>query len=313
MRWRGVVAGLLVLVLLGAFAWHLMRERPSVPPAPGSEYETEVAEWILDREAGLRSEAGYLTLVALSWLGDDEVTIGSAPDADIRLAEDAAPALVGTLLRQGDRVLFRSAEASGAVVNGRPVAEALLRSDAEEEGPDRVQAGRVTFYPVSRGERLGIRAKDPQAPTLLAFEGVERYPVERRYRVAARYEPYDEPRTVQVPSAIGTPQKHTAPGELVFQLEEGGTQRLIAFSEHGGAEGFFLIFRDETSGSETYGPGRFLETAPPDDEGWVIVDFNRAYNPPCYFTPFATCPYPPRENVLSVPVRAGEKAMDEEG
>ena len=102
MSWRSLGSGLLVLGMLGAFAWHMMREQPTPPPPAGPGYEAEMAAWILDRDEGLRSESGYLTLVALSWLGDDEVTIGSAPGADIRLAEDAAPARVGTLLRQGD-------------------------------------------------------------------------------------------------------------------------------------------------------------------------------------------------------------------
>jgi uncharacterized protein (DUF1684 family) len=156
-----------------------------------------------------------------------------------------------------------------------------------------------------RGGRHAIRLRDPNAAARRNFHGIDTYPIDLAYRVTARFEPYAPPKKVPIANVIGTVDTMLSPGALVFQL--GSRElRLDPLLEEPDATSLFLIFKDETSGSETYGAGRFLYTDLPVD-GRVVVDFNRAYNPPCVFTEFATCPLPPPQNDLEAAVRAGEK------
>jgi uncharacterized protein (DUF1684 family) len=156
---------------------------------------------------------------------------------------------------------------------------------------------------IKRGDRLGVRVKDKQSPALAGFHGLDNYPVEPSWRVEARFEPYSPPKEVPIPNVLGQVTPSPSPGAVVFDWQ-GKTYRLDALGSV--EEGLSLIFADQTNGKETYGAGRFLETGPPKD-GKVVVDFNRAYNPPCAFTAFATCPLPPAQNRLALRVEAGEK------
>jgi uncharacterized protein (DUF1684 family) len=189
-------------------------------------------------------------------------------------------------------------------MNGKPAVEAVLKTDVEG-APDVLTAGRVKFYVIQRGDRFGIRIKDPESPTRKAFHGVPRYPVDSSWRVEADFIPYATPQKREVPTVLGTAEAMTAPGLLKFKV--GGREvTLEPMLEDGDHPELFLIFRDATSGHGTYPAGRFLYAEMPKD-GKVIVDFNRAVNPPCAFTLFATCPLPPKQNHLAFPVSAGEK------
>ena len=189
-----------------------------------------------------------------------------------------------------------------ATIDGAPARRATLVTDAAGE-PTRVGLGSVSFYLIERDGRIGVRVKDLAHPHLADFRGVDRYPVDLRWRVEARFEPYDPPKAVPVPTVLGTISEQPSPGAVVFRVAA-RDHRIDALPGNDGE--LFLVFGDETNGKETYGGGRFLDALPPDG-GRVVLDFNKAYNPPCAFTPFATCPLPPRQNKLALAVRAGEK------
>ena len=150
-----------------------------------------------------------------------------------------------------------------------------------------------------------MRVKDKESPTLRAFHGIENFPADPKWRVEARFEPYDPPRPVRVPNILGTVDTESCPGALVFEID-GKSYRLDPVVERGETD-LFVIFGDRTNGHGTYGAGRFLYAAAPVG-GRTVLDFNKAYNPPCVFTPYATCPLPPAENKLPIPIEAGEKA-----
>jgi uncharacterized protein (DUF1684 family) len=274
------------------------------PPAVDPAYQEEIEAWRARRESRLRSEDGWLTLVGLHWLEPGENRLGSAPDNPVALPPGTAPEQAGSLLVTDGKVTVRAAEGVDLRVDGEPVTDREIRSDADG-GPDVLQLGRLSFYLIRRGERLGVRVKDPESEVRLGFTGMEHFPVDASYRLEADFVPYDEPEKREVPTAIGIPQSMLAPGYVSFTLG-GEDLRLEPLVNRPEDESYFFIFSDATSGKETYGGGRFMYTERA-AAGKVILDFNKAYNPPCVFTPYATCPLPPPGNTLPVRIEAGEK------
>ena len=273
-------------------------------PAPEA-HRAEIEAWRAKRMANLKREDGWLTLVGLFWLQEGENRLGSDPQSNrIVFPKDSTPAMLGSLDLSKRVVTLRAAPDAGLTSAGQPVTTLILRSDAD--GPPTIlQHGRISFFLIKRGERLGIRVKDSANPVLLGFHGLDNYPIDRRWRFDARWEPYQPAKTIPVPNILGSVDQEKSPGAVVFDVG-GRPNRLDAVQEPGN-EQLFLIFGDETNGVETYGGGRFLYASPPDKDGRVVVDFNKAYNPPCVFTPYATCPLPPRQNRLALRVEAGEK------
>jgi len=269
---------------------------------PAAELAAEVETWREERLAGLTADDGWLTLVGLHWLPEDETTIGSAEGSGVRLPA-STPARVGTLAGGDGTVRLDLAPGVEATAGGEPFAGGELASDAGGE-PTVVELGTVSFYAIERGEKVGLRVKDTASEAREDFAGIPSYPVDPRWRVAARFAPYDPPRDVEIPDVTGNVQKGHSPGAVLFEAG-GETRRLEALD--GGPGELFLIFADETSGEETYGAGRYLYVPAADETGRLVVDFNRAYNPPCAFTAYATCPLPPKANRLPFPVEAGEK------
>jgi uncharacterized protein (DUF1684 family) len=267
-------------------------------------YRTSVDAWHADRVARLGAEDGWLSLIGRDWLNPGENTLGSAPGSTVLLPEWAAPAKAGVFTLEGTTVRFRPSPDSGLLLNGKPATEIVLKSDAEGQ-PDVLQAGRVKLYVIRRGNRLGIRIKDPETPVRKAFLGVPRYPVDPAWRVEADFLPYGTPQIRAIPTVLGTSESMTAPGLLRFKLD-GREVTLEPMFEDPKHPEFFLIFKDATSTKGTYPAGRFLYADLPKN-GKVVLDFNRAINPPCAFTIFATCPLPPKQNQLDIDIRAGEK------
>lgn len=264
----------------------------------------EIETWREERHESLRRPDGWLSLVGLDWLEPGENGVGSGEENRVRLPESSPPR-VGTLRLDEGVVSFEAATDAGATIAGEPATTAVLRTDADGE-PTEVHVGSAHFFIIVRQDRFGVRIKDSQAAPLLAFEGMESFPVDLGWRIPARFVPYDPPRAIQVPNILGTVADQESPGALEMTID-GETHRIDTLP--GGDDGsFFLVFGDTTNGHETYGGGRFLYTDPPADDGTVTVDFNRSYNPPCVFTPFATCPLPPSQNQLTLAVRAGEKS-----
>jgi uncharacterized protein (DUF1684 family) len=284
-------------------SWYLPLFLPAVLAAQ-TPYVASVDAWHAERVARLAAEDGWLSLIGRDWLSPGENTLGSAPGSTVLLPEGAAPARAGLFLVEGTTVRFRPLPGSGILLNGRPATEAVLTSDADGH-PDLLQAGRVRFYLIRRGERLGIRLKDPEAPARKAFRGVPRYPVDPAWRVEADFIPYATPQTRAIATVIGTTEPMTTPGLLRFRVA-GREVTLEPMVEDPGHPELFLIFKDGTSTQGTYPAGRFLYAEMPRN-GKVVLDFNRAVNPPCAFSNFATCPLPPPQNRLEVPITAGEK------
>jgi len=273
-------------------------------PAPEA-HRAEIEAWRAKRMASLRREDGWLTLVGLFWLQEGENRFGSDPQANrVVFPKDTTPAAMGSLDLSKGVVTLRAAPDAGLTSAGQPATTLVLHSDAEGR-PTVVKHGRISFFLIKRGERLGIRVKDSANPVLLGFHGIDSYSIDGRWRFDARWEPYQPAKTVPVPNILGSVDQEKSPGAVVFDV--GGRPFRLDAVQEAGSEDLFLIFGDETNGVETYGGGRFLYASPPDKDGRVVVDFNKAYNPPCVFTPYATCPLPPRQNRLALRVEAGEK------
>lgn len=281
---------------------------PVAPATPADPWRQELEEWRRERTASLRDEDGWLTLVGLFWLKEGENRFGTAADNEVVLPRPAAgtvPERAGSFRVEGGKVTLAAAPSAGITRGGAPVTSLALVPDTAGE-PTTLELGSLRFHVVERGGRLGVRVRDRKSPALAAFHGVDSFPSDPSWRVEARFERYDPPKPVPVPNVLGQVEEQPSPGAVVFE-RDGKTHSLDALP--GGEDGsLFLIFADATNGDETYGAGRFLAAGPPRD-GRVVVDFNRAYNPPCAFTAFATCPLPPRQNRLALRVEAGEKAF----
>ena len=267
-------------------------------------YRQEIAQWRAARLARLTSEDGWLTLVGLFWLQEEENPFGSDPANPIALPAGKAPAVAGSLILEKGQVRLAPAPGAGLTVNGQPAAAMTLKSDADAQTPDILRIGTVSFFVIRRGDRLGVRVRDSESPTRKNFRGLEDYPADVRWRVEARFEPYTPNKAIDVPTELGTTEKDISPGAFVFSIR-GRSYRLDPVFEEGSKD-LFLIFGDETNGKDTYGAGRFVY-APVPVNGKSVIDFNKAYNPPCAFTPYATCPLPPPQNRLPIRIEAGEK------
>ena len=273
-------------------------------PPPQDAYRTAVDAWHADRVARLGAADGWLSLIGLDWLNPGENTLGSAPGSTVLLPAEVAPAKAGLFVLVGGSVHFKPLPESGLLLNGKPATETILRADVDGQ-PDILQAGRVRLHLIRRGTRFALRLKDPKTPALKAFHGVPRYPVEPAWRVEADFTPYPSPQIRAIPTVLGTTEPMKAPGVLRFKVA-GREVTLEPMLEEGDQPELFLIFKDGTSGQGTYGAGRFLY-ADLAKNGKVILDFNRAINPPCAFTIFATCPLPPKQNQLTIAIPAGER------
>jgi uncharacterized protein len=209
----------------------------------------------------------------------------------------------------GDRAapaVLHAEPGSGLRFHGEPFDMLPLGDGSDGEPPTRVRIGSVSFHLIRREDDLAVRVRDRDAVGRQGFAGIGHYPVDERWRIRARFEPVDEPREVVVPAMAGPGERYDVPGTVVFDVPNApGAHRLTAFLEEPDSDLFF-VFGDATNRTETYGGGRFLYVPRPDAEGFVDLDLNRAYNPPCVFTPHATCPLPLFENRLQVPIEAGE-------
>ncbi len=262
------------------------------------------------REAGLRDPMGWLTLVGLHWLAPGTTTFGSDAGNAIVLhaTEGIVAPVAGAFEVAGDRVRVHPEAAGGLTLDGGPVPDGLELLDDDTEADDRptiLELASLRLYLIRRGAgRLAIRVKDTAAMALRAFEGIDCYPVDPAWRVVGRLESADPGASMRVPDVVGDVLDEPTPGDVTFEAG-GARHRLHALESMPGH--LWLIFGDATNGTETYGAGRFLVSGPVQADGSVELDFNLAYNPPCVFSPFATCPLPPAGNRLALRVEAGER------
>ena len=272
------------------------------------EETKSVEEWRDQRIRSLLRDDGWLTLVGLHWLETGENTIGSDPSMDVVLPEGKAPGFAGTLEVEGQNAVFEAAEGVEITHNGEPVQKMRLQTDKNGE-PTILQMGDLRFYVIDRDGRRGVRVKDRESIALKEFSGLDYFPIDRKWRVSAHFIPSDSGSQMEIPTILGTTTPSSVAGKLVFDMY-GESHSLIALGSPGDKD-LFLVFGDATNGKETYHGGRFLVARVEDGSETATIDFNKAYNPPCVFTPYATCPLPPQENRLAIRVEAGEKMYGE--
>jgi uncharacterized protein (DUF1684 family) len=275
---------------------------------PSAEYLAEITAWHEARDQRLRSPEGWVALTGLHWLTPGEHEMGQHPSSAIRLAGHDIPPLAGHLLVEDDlSATIRPHHEAPITVDGeRLTGELALVADMDGD-PTILELGTLRMHLIRRGahhERLGLRVRDAAAPGLAAFEGIPHFPIDPAWRVQARLErAVGGGGRIPVPDIVGDVLDEESPGSVVLPLPS-GEHRLRALEED--ENRLWLIFGDATNGTETYAAGRFLVTEPVEDDGSVVVDFNKTYNMPCVFSPYATCPLPPRGNRLPIRVTAGE-------
>lgn len=305
---------LVLVTLLGLAACTREAQAPEPPAFDQAAWHAEIQEWHAERQAGMSDPEGWRALVGLDWLEPGDTTVGGGEDNDVVLATDNAPPRIGTFTVEpgtdggAPKVRFRPTQGVDVTANGEPVqGEIPLATDLEDDTTV-LEVASLTLHVIEREEdgetRLAIRSRDRQHPRLEHPPELAYYPVDPAWRFGARFEPYDPPREVPIVNVLGMTSEETLPGALVF--EKDGTQHRLDVLD-GGDDELFVIFGDETNCEGTYCAGRYLYTAKPAEGDPVVLDLNRAYNPPCAFTAFATCPLPPRQNKLPIAVTAGEK------
>jgi len=287
-----------------------------------SSYRSEIEKFRQEREAKLKADDGWLTIAGLFFLNEGNTTFGSDPLNDIVLPapaparaasakatvslDEAQRSRAGTFEFRNGKVTVRAMNGAPLIVNGKPVASAELKSDGQGT-PDRITIQNLALWVHESGERRAIRLRDTKSRLRTDFTGMKWFPVNEAYRVDARFVPYEKPKAIQVPNVLGDVDTMHSPGRVVFSIS-GQELKMEAVAEEGDKE-FWFIFRDLTSGKETYPAVRFLYTPVPVN-GRLVLDFNKAENPPCAYNPYTTCPLPPEQNRLRVRIEAGEKIYE---
>ena len=274
-------------------------------PIDPAVHRADVEAWHAGRIERLQRPDGWLSLVGLHWVEPGRHRVGSAADSDIVL--NTGPATLGVIEREGDSVYLTPAADAG--VRFTPTAEGRVRLLPDSTGTPTVvhfNDGAASFLLIERSGRFGLRVRDGAAPTLTGFRGIERFPVDPAWRVEARFVAHPAGKTIDIASVINTLEPMANPGVLEF-TRDGQTFRLEAILEGAEDASLFVIFADRTNRSSTYGAGRFVYTEGLPADGRVVLDFNKAYNPPCALNAYSTCPLPPPENRLDLAIEAGEK------
>jgi uncharacterized protein len=261
--------------------------------------------WLDSRVQSLRTN--WVSLAGLYWIEGNEITLGSAEEASVSFPDDA-PAIIGTLfIDRGGEHRFVAHDDVETTVEGQVFAEGAIRSDSDGS-PTTVETGPYRFSLIERYGRNAIRLHDTRRQDLVSAEDLPYYPLDEAWRISGRFEAHPVPAIVMVPTYTGDIQELVSPGTIHFQVD-GWDHSLDVMT--GGEATYFVMFGDQTNRDETYGAGRYLYIDHEDEQGNVVIDFNRAYNPPCAFTPYATCPYPPPQNNLAVRIEAGEQRVAE--
>ncbi|TXD45582.1 DUF1684 domain-containing protein [Xanthomonas campestris] len=280
------------------------------PPAPApvaldKTFLADNAAWREARLTELRAPDGWTSLVGLHWLSLKAHYIGRSADSGIRLA--VGPPEMGMVSSERDAVWFVPERGAALTVGGKPLTGKIrFQSDVDPQ-PTLIgfDDGKGVLSLIHRGDRYALRVKHADAPSRTGFAGLEYWPIDPSWRIQARYVPNNVGKTIPIVDIVGISSEQPNAGAIEFE-RDGKTYRLEAIGEPG--RPMFVVFADRTSGHGSYSAGRFLDLEAPDASGHVVVDFNRAINPPCAFTPFATCPLPPPENRIDLAVSAGEKA-----
>ena len=271
-------------------------EQPITP----EEHREEIRQWHSERIARLQEPQGWLLLAGMYWIEEPVQTFGTAEDVDFQYPDGTLPGYAGRFELDTDTVRMYPADGLEILTDGQPSGNPVIYT------PDHtaeLQYGRLTWLVIKRGELIGIRLYDTQSEVLTRFKGIEMYPPDLKYRVKAELVPHEASVTVPVTNILGQTTEEESAGKLVFKLN-GGTHELTAL---GTGDRLFIIIADETSRTETFPGGRYMYVDNPGPGGTTVLDFNKAYNPPCAFSPYTTCQLPPEGNTLPFAVHAGEK------
>lgn len=298
----------LILTLLNILIFLILLScKGETPETKGSpEYLEEIKKWDQRRIERLKAPDGWLNLVGRTWLKPGVNKFGSAKDNDVIIESDKVPAYMGDFIFKDSTVIMKVYEGVEVLLNGKSVKEIVMIDDQKKDMTV-FEYGSIKWNLIVRGDKYGIRFRDLESPLVKNFKGIERFPVNEDWRLTAKFEAYNPPKKIFVSNVLGQIEEELSPGAVVF--EKNGEQFRIDAIDEG--DRLFLIIADETSGEETYGGGRFMYVDKPDSAGNIILDFNKAYNPPCVFTKYATCPLPPEQNYLKLKITAGEKNYGE--
>jgi uncharacterized protein (DUF1684 family) len=268
---------------------------------PDASHRQEVEKWRAKHEADYRRE--YVGLAGLFALKEGPNSAGGASSNDLVLPS-ATPSLIGRFVVAGQAVRFEPQPGVKVTIKGRPLGgTVLLKHDEEKGGPDEIEVAGISLWVHLSGDRRTIRMRDDHGEVARSFTGFQWFPIDEKYRVTARFIKAAAPQQVHIPNQLGDAAVYTTEGMVEFTLD-GQTVRMRPMTTRPGR--LFFVFRDGTSGNETYETARFLYSDLRSD-GTTVLDFNQAYNPPCAFNPFTTCPLPPQENRLTLRILAGEK------
>lgn len=299
---RALFVLLLTTMLLNGFlASGVVADQDSVAARQAEDHRQSIQAWRADRHKRLSSADGWLTLVGLEWLKDGENTIGSAADNDIRLS--GGPGHWGKLYLQNDQLHFVNNDSDNVTINGQGLSEIDMVCDVDGE-PTLIASNNISFHAIFR-ESFALRVKDSQAPALLNFKGVDNFPIAESWRINGRFVRAEKDAVIEIANVLGHINEMSVFGTFEFDMN-GKTHRLLGLG-NAHSRRLWFIFADRTSGRGTYGAGRFLYSDAMPKNGRLVVDFNKAYNPPCAFNPYSTCPLPPQENRMDLLVTAGEK------
>lgn len=308
--WRrmGAIAaramGLSMLMLLAACSDKSQTSGKPALSADEAQYLSDENLWRIQRQEKLTQPDGWTSLIGLHWLTLPSHYVGSSARSGIRLA--AGPDSLGMFTRDGQRVFFTPDRGVPLTLDGEPLKGRVELKDDSQGAPSVVgfDEGKGKLTVIQRAGNRALRVKHADALSRTQFQPIEYWPPDRDWRIEATFVPHPAGKTLPIATIIGTTDDTPNPGALEFQ-RDGKTYRIEALDQ--GESTLSLIIADRTSGHESYGAGRYLDVPRPDAQGKVVIDFNRAYNPPCAFTPFATCPLPPNENRLDLAITAGEK------
>ena len=264
-------------------------------------YEKEIESWKQKRIAGLKAENGWLNLVGLYWLQQGKNSFGSGDDVAIKFPKSTIVSHAGYFDLKVTTVTLFANDSADIQVNGKPSRQAILFSVDSFKTPV-ASTGSLKWTIIKRDDKIGIRLRDLNSELVKNFTGLNYFTIDSSYKIKAHLQ-QSQQSVLSITNILGQTNQEKTPGKLIFTLH-GVEYSLDALQE---GNQLFIIFGDATSGKETYPSGRFLYAALPDAEGNTVLDFNKAYNPPCAFTPYATCPIPPKQNILSVSITAGEK------
>lgn len=268
-------------------------------------HEEEIRSWQKKRLQSLTAEEGWVTLAGLFWLEGGENSFGKSADNRLIANYPGLPDYIGVFSVEHHRVSFSAQPGIEVNCDGKPISRIEMTSD--QDGKATVLRYKAfSWYVIKRGDRLGVRMKWSDHPNRKKLTHIPSYPISDTWRIKARYIAYDTARTLSIPTVIGIDSEEECPGEIHLRING----QAIVLYPTGTRDSLGLMFGDATNGRETYSAGRFLPLPKPDESNEMILDFNLAYNPPCVFTPFATCPMPIPENIIGIPVEAGEKMVD---